>query len=202
MSWFKQFKKGLSPNETDHSQLMNLNYDKSGHIGFQRQVSVWATGVKYTVNDLVTNNEVLYRCVTAHTSTALSADVANWECLTANGSGVGPGVVQRFSQLNVTVPKTVSLPVSMGLVQARIFVSGSEETQIACDFDNTDASSFTTEGQSGEISPYYIWDGTMRLKSVFQTVFPVHRTMESGMYSESDWINHSKLKTVEKVEVI
>ncbi|AIF54091.1 carbohydrate-binding protein [Pelosinus sp. UFO1] len=201
MSWFKQKSIGTTPGMTDHAKLTNLEYDKSGHIGFQRQVSVWTTGLQYHVNDLVTNNGVLYRCIIDHTSTALAIDTANWECLTSTSAG-GQGVIQRITRLNVTAPKTVDLSGQMGLVQARIFMAGTESTQIDCDFNNIDARDFTIDGQPGELSPNYVWDGTMRPQIVYQSSFPVHRLMDTGMYSESGWIDHSKFKNVEKVEVL
>jgi len=201
MSWFKQKGKGAGSGVADHAQLTNLEYDESGHVDFQRQVSVWAAGQHYTVNDLVTNNGSLYRCINNHTAVSLTVDLANWECLSFFNNG-GQGIVQRVSQLNVTAPKTVELPSKLGLVQARIFVPGQESTQIDYDFDNADAEKFIIDGQSGELSLYYIWDGTMRPKTVYQSVFPVHRVMETGTYDESDWIDHSVFKAVEKVEVI
>ncbi len=201
MSWFKQKGKGNGSGVTDHAQLTNLEYDVSGHVGFQRQVSVWAAGQHYTVNDLVTNNGSLYRCISNHTAVSLTVELANWECLTSFNNG-GQGIVQRVSQLNVTAPKTVELPSKLGLIQARIFVPGQESTQIDYDFDNADAEKFIIDGQSGELSPYFIWDGTMRPKTVYQSVFPVHQAMETGTYDESDWIDHSVFKAVEKVEVI
>lgn len=199
MSWYKQKGQGATQGVTDHAQLTDLEYDKSGHIGFQRQVSVWATGHQYMINDLVTKSGVLYRCVTSHMSTSLSADLANWECI---GSAGGLGVVQRISKPNVTAPQVVDIPKGeMGMVQARIFVPGSEQTELVCDFNNTDAASFLINGQSGELSPYYAWDGTMQPVTVFQKTFSLPVDLEGGKTAESDWINPADYKSILSVSL-
>lgn len=54
----------------------NLTYNGNAVIGGAKD---WATGTAYIVNQLITYNTILYKCITAHTSTTFSADASKWE---------------------------------------------------------------------------------------------------------------------------
>ena len=57
----------------------------------QELATIWASSTSYVVNQLVINNNLLYRCLIAHTSTAsFSTDLGagNWVQISASASGV------------------------------------------------------------------------------------------------------------------
>lgn len=46
------------------------------------EAAAWATGTKYAVGDFVTQNDLTYVCIEAHTaSAAFETDAAKWEVL-------------------------------------------------------------------------------------------------------------------------
>lgn len=181
---------------TDHSLLTNLDYASSGHTGFQKSISIWATGVNYLAGDYVKNNGALYYCLTAHTSTALLADIANWEAL--GGSG-GSGSITRLAKPSVTAPKTVDLAGNMGLIQPRIFVAGADTITVEYEFVNTDSANFNVEETSASLNDNYIWDGTMRPKTAYTpTVTVVPASGGACEYSKFT-IDFNSFKAIESV---
>ena len=48
------------------------------------KIELWTTSKNYAVGDIVIRNDRLYRCVTAHTSTTFSANIANWVSLNSS----------------------------------------------------------------------------------------------------------------------
>lgn len=48
-------------------------------------ISDWVTATSYSVGDLVINDNCIYQCNTAHTSTTFSTDAINWTLLSGRG---------------------------------------------------------------------------------------------------------------------
>lgn len=51
-------------------------------------IDSWATGKYYPVGTVLVNGDKLYQCLTAHTSTVFSDDIANWKILGGNTSSI------------------------------------------------------------------------------------------------------------------
>ncbi|VBB05559.1 Hypothetical protein LUCI_0769 [Lucifera butyrica] len=79
-----------------------------------------------------------------------------------------------------------------------------DQVQTVCEFDSEAAASFVYDSRYVE----FVGSGTgvssqMRLKTIYQEALSIKGTLDgTGQYSESDWVDPTKWKTVEKTEVI
>lgn len=46
-------------------------------------IGIWKTNTSYSIGDIVLNDNKIYRCIAAHTSTSFNSDFANWDDINA-----------------------------------------------------------------------------------------------------------------------
>ena len=171
----------------------------------------WQPNTSYSMGEAVIYSDNLYRCLADHTSNAtfsadMSAGTAKWKAVSSAGSA---GALKQATFLGVTAPATKEIVIPWTdtflapPVEFLKFVAGAQDqVYTACSFDNGDADDFTIDGVSGELSPWFVFDGSMRPKTSYPVSFTTPISLGAGKVSEStDYIDHSNYKTVASVTV-
>ena len=171
----------------------------------------WQPDTDYSMSEAVTFSDNLYKCLADHHSSAnfsddMGAGSAKWKAIGVAGAA---GVLKQATYLGVVAPSTKEIVIPWTdifltpPVEVLKFVAGAQDqVYTACAFDNSDASSFIIDGESGELSPWIVFDGTMRPKTSYPVSFTAPTALGAGMVSEaSDYIDHSAYKAVASVTV-
>lgn len=179
--------------------------------GKSASIPDWQPATDYSMNESVTYNDNLYKCLADHTSSAnfsddMTAGSAKWKAIGVAGSA---GALKQATYLGVvaTSVKEIVIPWTdiflTPPVEVLKFVAGAQDqVYTACSFDNADADDFTIGGVSGEFSPWFIFDGSMRPKTSYPITFTTPATLGAGKVSEStDYIDHSVYKSVSSVNL-
>lgn len=87
---------------SNKTQLDKIGEDLSGNLTYNGNSVVggaktWTTSTAYIVGQLVTYGGCLYKCVTAHTSSAFNTDISNWSIVYAN---IQPWTTSIYYPLN------------------------------------------------------------------------------------------------------
>ncbi len=171
----------------------------------------WQPNTAYSMGEAVINSDNLYRCLADHTSSAtfsadMSAGTEKWKAVGVAGSA---GALKQATFLGVVAPSTKEIVIPWTdtfltpPVEFLKFVAGAQDqVYTACSFDNGDADDFIIDSVSGELSPWFIFDGSMRPKTSFPVTFTTPATLGAGKFSEStDYIDHSAYKSVSSVTI-
>ena len=164
----------------------------------------WATGKDYLKNQLVVYLGILCRCLSDHTSTDFASDKSYWEELSggeSGGNGAGNGDMQQVTKLGVIAPKIEEVSINytnkfnLPPVEVLKFEPGAQDQVVtACSFNNSDATDFIYNVEFVE------FDGTMRLKTVFDIPMSEPTILGDGYISESAEVDFSIYKKVTEVK--
>lgn len=170
----------------------------------------WHSGAFYELGEAVVINDIIYRCTSAHTaSTSFSNDMVpgmeKWKAI--NGAG-GAGVLKQVTKLGVTGPYTFDIIINMTTtfnlppVEILKFVPGpQDQVYTACAFDNSDASKFIIDEQSGELCPWIKFDGLMKPNTSYKKNCSDPVVLADGKYSESDFIDPAEYQSIYSISI-
>lgn len=165
----------------------------------------WQQAIKYVKDNVIINNQILYRCTSPHIANKFDDDLKNglWEQISSSGgSGGSSADYKQITKLNITAPKTelISINVTNTFAKAPLeilkFVEGENDVVVTlCDFDNSDSTDF-------EDNEFLIFDGNMSLKTIYDIVVSTPTQLVKGYCSITDDIDLTKFKSVEEMGVV
>lgn len=165
----------------------------------------WQPAIKYVKDNVIINNQIIYRCTASHISNSFDDDLKNglWEQISSSGgSGGSNAEYKQITKLNITAPKTelISINVTNTFAKAPCeilkFVEGENDVVVTlCDFDNSDSTDF-------EANEFLTFDGNMSLKTIYDITVGTPTKLTKGYCSITDDIDLTKFKSVEEMVVI
>jgi len=168
----------------------------------------WQQAIKYVKDNVIINNQIIYRCTSPHIANKFEDDLKNglWEQISSSGGSGGSGGsnadYKQITKLNITAPKTelISINVTNTFAKAPCeilkFVEGENDVVVTlCDFDNSDSTDF-------EDNEFLIFDGNMSLKTIYDIVVSTPTQLVKGYCSITDDIDLTKFKSVEEMGVV
>ena len=173
----------------------------------------WETNKKYYSDNVVFNDNVLYRCTANHTSGSFNTDLSNGYWVKVSGGSSGGSGTGNYSQMvlmNITAPKTYEIKIAETTdfcfppVEVLKFKAGQTDVVVdALTFDLSDGKLFEVEGISSENSPYALYDnGKLYLNTEYTYKHGSATSCGNGYTTISDEIDLSNFKSVESVEVV
>lgn len=196
------------------TDLDNAEYAKWEIIADNKiLIKDWETNKKYYADNVVFNNNILYRCTANHTSGSFNTDLSNGYWVKVSGGSSGGSGTGNYSQMvlmNVTAPKTyeIKIPETTDFcfppVEVLKFKAGQTDVVVdALTFDLSDGKLFEVEGISSENSPYALYDnGKLYLNTKYTYKHGSATSCGNGYVTISDDIDLSIFKNVDSVEVI
>lgn len=170
----------------------------------------WQPNTDYSTGEAVIYNDILYYALSDHHSSGsfssdMIAGTEKWKSIATAGSA---GALRQVTYLGVEAStiKDIVVPWSDTFltppVECLKFVPGlQDQVYTACVFDNADADDFMIDGDSGELSPWIIFDGTMRPRKSYTLSFSLPVVLGAGKESVSDWVDHSVYKSITSITV-
>lgn len=170
----------------------------------------WQPNTDYSAGEAVIYSDILYYALADHhSSSSFSADmvagIEKWKSISTAGA---TGALRQATYLGVVAPviKDIIVPWTDTFltppVECLKFIPGTQDqVYTACAFDNADADDFTIDGQSGELSPWMVFDGVMRPKTTYALSFSEPASLSSGSESISDWVDILKYKSVAAISI-
>ena len=165
----------------------------------------WQQAIKYVKDNVIINNQIIYRCTSSHIANKFEDDLKNglWEQISSSGGGGGGSAdYKQITKLNITAPKTglISINVTNTFAKAPLeilkFVEGENDVVVTlCDFDNSDSTDF-------EDNEFLTFDGNMSLKTIYDIVVSTPTQLVQGYCSITEDIDLTKFKSVEEMGVI
>lgn len=165
----------------------------------------WQQAIKYVKDNVIINNQIIYRCTSPHISNSFDDDLKNglWEQISSSGgSGGSNAKYKQITKLNITAPKTelISINVTNTFAKAPCeilkFVEGEDDVVVTlCDFDNSDSTDF-------EDNEFLTFDGNMSLKTIYDIVVSTPTQLVKGYCSITEDIDLTKFKSVEEMGVV
>lgn len=198
---------------TSGADLDNVEYAKWEIIADNKVIiKDWETNKKYYSDNVVFNDNVLYRCTANHTSDSFNTDLSNgyWVKVSGgSGGGSGTGNYSQMVAMNVTAPKTYEIKIAETTdfcfppVEILKFKAGQTDVVVdALTFDLSDGKLFEVEGISSENSPYALYDnGKLYLNTEYTYKYGSATSCGNGYTTISDEIDLSIFKNVDSVEV-
>lgn len=162
----------------------------------------WMPLEEYTEDMLVVHEEKLYRCRKAHTAEDKFKQIY-WQSMTSESVDR-----HQVTKLKVTAPKEEDLPISyttrFNLPPVEVLKfnpEGGEQDLVytLCTFDNSDGGDFIVNGQNAQLDEELIFDGTMRIKTVYKIPCSDVIPMELDSMCETEFIDFSKYKKIEAI---
>jgi hypothetical protein len=136
---------------------------------------------------------------------AYNKDTAVWEAVGGSSGSGGTVTSEQVTKLGViatpTAPKVIEvlIPATSDfkrnpLEVLKLVSATQDQVSTLSNFNNSDATDFNADSQ-------VIFDGTMRLKTVYQESMVDNGALDTGkLWSKA--INKSSFKTIEKIEVL
>ena len=165
----------------------------------------WQQAIKYVKDNVIINNQIIYRCTSSHISNNFDDDLKNglWEQISSSGgSGGSSADYKQITKLNITAPKTelISINVTSTFTKPPLeilkFVEGENDVVVTlCDFDNNDSTDF-------EANEFLTFDGNMSLKTIYDIVVSTPTQLVKGYCSITEDIDLTKFKSVEEMGVV
>ena len=173
----------------------------------------WESSKKYSKDNVVFKDNVLYRCTANHTSGSFNTDLSDGYWIKVSGGSSGGSGTGNYSQMvlmNVTAPKTYEIKIAETTdfcfppVEVLKFKAGQTDVVVdALTFDLSDGKLFEVEGISSENSPYALYDkGKLYLNTKYTYKHGSATSCGNGYTTISDEIDLSIFKNVDSVEVI
>lgn len=199
---------------TSGADLDNAEYAKWEIIADNKiLIKDWETNKKYYSDNVVFNDNILYRCTANHTSGSFNTDLSDGYWVKVSGGSGGGSGTSNYSQMvamNVTAPKTYEIKIAETTdfcfppVEVLKFKAGQTDVVVdALTFDLSDGKLFEVEGISSENSPYALYDnGKLYLNTEYKYKHGSAISCGSGYVTISDEIDLSNFKSVESVEVV
>lgn len=165
----------------------------------------WQPAIKYVKDNVIINNQILYRCTSPHIANNFDDDLKNglWEQISSSGGSGGSNAdYKQITKLNITAPKTELISINVTNTFAKPpceilkFVGGENDVVVTlCDFDNNDSTDF-------EDNEFLTFDGNMSLKTIYDIVVSTPTQLVKGYCSITEDIDLTKFKSVEEMGVI
>lgn len=199
---------------TSGTDLDNTEYAKWEIIADNKiLIKDWETNKKYYADNVVFNDNILYRCTANHTSGSFNTDLSNGYWVKVSGGSSGGSGTGNYSQMvamNVTAPKTYEIKIAETTdfcfppVEILKFKAGQTDVVVdALTFDLSDGKLFEVEGISSENSPYALYDkGKLYLNTEYTYKHGSATSCGNGYTTISDEIDLSIFKNVDSVGVI
>ena len=172
----------------------------------------WESSKKYSKDNVVFKDNVLYRCTAEHKSNSFDTELNDgyWIKVSGGSSGGGTGNYSQMVLMNVTAPKTYEIKIAETTdfcfppVEILKFKAGQDDVVVdALTFDLSDGKLFEVEGISSEDSPYALYDkGKLYLNTEYKYKHGSTTSCGNGYTTISDEIDLSIFKNVDSVEVI
>lgn len=165
----------------------------------------WQPAIKYVKDNVIINNQILYRCTSPHIANNFDDELKNglWEQISSSGGSSGSNAnYKQITKLNITAPKTELISINVTNTFAKPpceilkFVKGENDVVVTlCDFDNSDSTDF-------EANEFLTFDGNMSLKTIYDIVVSTPTQLVKGYCSITEDIDLTKFKSVEEMGVI
>ena len=165
----------------------------------------WQPAIKYVKDNVIINNQILYRCTSPHIANNFDDDLKNglWEQISSSGGSGGSNTdYKQITKLNITAPKTELISINVTNTFAKPpceilkFVKGENDVVVTlCDFDNSDSTDF-------EDNEFLTFDGNMSLKTIYDIVVSTPTQLVKGYCSITEDIDLTKFKSVEEMGVV
>ena len=173
----------------------------------------WESSKKYSKDNVVFKDNVLYRCTAEHKSNSFDTELNDGYWIKVSGGSSGGSGTGNYSQMvamNVTAPKTYEIKIAETTdfcfppVEVLKFKAGQTDVVVdALTFDLSDGKLFEVEGISSENSPYALYDnGKLYLNTEYTYKHGSATSCGNGYTTISDEIDLSIFKNVDSVEVI
>lgn len=172
----------------------------------------WESSKKYSKDNVVFKDNVLYRCTAEHKSNSFDTELSDgyWIKVSGGSSGGGTSNYSQFAIMNVTAPKTYELKVEETTdfcfppVEVLKFKPGDDDIVVdALTFDLSDGKMFEVEGVLSDESPYALYkDGKLYLNTEYEYKHGTVTSCGNGYTTISEDIDLSTFKNVDSVGVI
>ena len=76
----------------------------------------WQQAIKYVKDNVIINNQIIYRCTSPHIANKFEDDLKNglWEQISSNGGSGGSNAdYKQITKLNITAPKTELISINI-----------------------------------------------------------------------------------------
>lgn len=186
--------------------IMNKSLGSKLKEKVNAKIYEWKTNTLYAVDDVIVESNILYKCITRHTSNTWANEKNNWLAINIGGGISGTLGYSQITKMGVSMPMLVNIPIEETVtfctppVEVLKFAQGAQGQMVnLITFDSGDGIKFLYNTDS------IVFNGTMELNYNY-TINMSQPSMITdgtavGYISESEEIDMSKYKNVSNVRV-